>query len=43
MAFFNSLRFGMTVLVLLAVVLPMLLAILFASFRAAQIICQEAS
>lgn len=43
MLFFHSLRFRMTVLVLLAVVPPMLLAIFFASYQAAQIIRQEAS
>lgn len=43
MSFFHSLRFRMTVLVLLTVVPPMLLAIFFASFRAAQIIRQEAN
>lgn len=43
MLFFHSLRFRMTVLVLLAVVPPMLLAIFFASYQAAQIIRQEAN
>ena len=43
MALFNSLRFRMTILMLLAVVPPILLAIFFAGFRAAQIIRQEAS
>ncbi len=43
MSFFHSLRFRMTVLVLLAVVPPMLLAIFFASYQAAQIIRQEAN
>ncbi len=43
MSFFHSLRFRMTVLVLLSIVPPMLLAIFFASSRAAQIIRQEAN
>jgi hypothetical protein len=43
MALFNSLRFGMIVLVLLTVVPPILSGIFFASFRIAQIIRQEAS
>lgn len=43
MSFFHSLRFRMTVLVLLTVVPPMVLAIFFASYRAAQIIRQEAN